>query len=71
MKEVSPILKTRHEFKEKIRQIFEKRNDWLVGLLQLRMWLHEAQKYFPNSQKTIIRWLDEILPTLIIEQPVG
>jgi hypothetical protein len=25
------------------------------------MWLSEAQKYFPNSQKTIIRWLDEII----------
>ena len=60
-KEVSPKLKTMHELKEKIRQIFEEKNDWLVGLLKLGMWLSEAQKYFPNSQKTIIRWLDEII----------
>jgi transposase len=25
------------------------------------MWLDEAKKYFPKSQKTIIRWLDEII----------
>ena len=61
LKEVSPKLKTMHELKEKIRQIFEEKNDWLVGLLKLGMWLSEAQKYFPNSQKTIIRWLDEII----------
>lgn len=61
VKEVSPFLKRMHEFKEKIRQIFEETNDWLVGLWQLGRWLDEAQKYFPNSQKTIIRWLDEII----------
>jgi len=61
VKEVSPTLKTMHELKEKIRQIFEEANDWLVGLLKLGSWLSEAQKYFPNSQKTIITWLDEII----------
>jgi transposase len=57
VKEVSPTLKMMHEFKEKISQIFEEKNDWLVGLWKLGMWLDEAQKYFPNSQKTVIRWL--------------
>ena len=61
VKEVSPTLKSMHEFKEKIRQIFEETNDWLGGLWELGRWLDEAQKYFPNSQKTIIRWLDEII----------
>ncbi len=50
-----------HELKEKIRQTFEEKNDWLVGLLKLEIWLSEGQKYFPNSQKTIIKWLDEII----------
>ena len=59
VKEVSPTLKSMHEFKEKIRQIFEKKNDGLGGLWQLGMWLDEAKKYFPKSQKTIIRWLTD------------
>ncbi|MEG4349468.1 transposase [Microcoleus sp. LAD1_D3] len=50
-----------HELKEKIRQLFEEENDWLVGLLKLDIWLSEGQKYFPNSQKKIIKWLDEII----------
>ena len=50
-----------HELKEKIRQTFEEKNDWLVGLLKLEIWLSEAQKYFQNSQKTIIRWRGEII----------
>ena len=61
VKEVSPLLKKMHEFKEKIRQIFEETNDWLVGLWQLGKWLDEVQNYFPNSHKTMIRWLDEII----------
>jgi transposase len=61
VKEVAPTLKTLQELKEKIRQFFEEANGWLVGVLKLGMWLSEAQKYFPNSQKTIIRWLEEII----------
>lgn len=61
VKEVSPTLKTMNGLKEKIRQFFEEANDWLVGLWKLGRWLSQAQKYFPNSQKTIIRWLDEII----------
>jgi transposase len=34
VKEVSPTLKTLQELKEKIRQVFEEANDWLVGLLK-------------------------------------
>jgi len=61
VKEVSPTLKTMHELKEKIRQIFDETNDWLGGLFKLGTWLSEAQNYFPKSQNTIIRWLDEII----------
>ena len=61
MKEVSDKLKKMHELKEDIRSIFEETNYWLTGLFKLGIWLASAKKYFPNSQKTIIRWLDEII----------
>ena len=61
VKEVSPTLKLMHELKEKIRVIFDETNDWLAGLFQLGMWLSKARKHFPVSQKTIIRWIDEII----------
>jgi transposase len=61
VKEVSSSLKRMHELKEEIRKIFEQTNNWLTGLFKLGIWLASAKKYFPNSQKTIIRWLDEII----------
>ena len=61
VKDVSSTLKIMHELKEEIRIIFEQANNWLVGLCQLGRWLSEAKKYFPGSQNTIIRWLDEII----------
>uniref|UniRef100_UPI0039C7037D ISL3 family transposase n=1 Tax=Calothrix sp. CCY 0018 TaxID=3103864 RepID=UPI0039C7037D len=61
VKKVSPILKIMHELKEKIRIIFNETNDWLIGLFKMGIWLLRAKKYFPVSQKTIIRWLDEII----------
>jgi transposase len=61
VKEVSPKLKIRHELKEEIRNFFEQSDNWLTGLLKLGIWLASAKKYFPDSQKTIIRWLDEII----------
>ncbi len=61
LKDVSPTLKTMHTLKEEIRRIFEQANNWLVGLWKLGRWLSGAEKYFPDSQNTIIRWLDEII----------
>lgn len=61
VKDVSPTLKLMHELKEKLRKIFEQTNNWLVGLFKLGRWLSGAKKYFPDSQNTIIRWLDEII----------
>ncbi|MEM9927138.1 MAG: transposase [Cyanobacteria bacterium P01_D01_bin.50] len=61
VKKVSSTLKFMHELKEKIRVIFNEIYDWLEGLFQLGMWLAKAKKYFPVSQKTIIRWLDEVI----------
>jgi transposase len=58
---VSQSLKIMHQLKEKFREIFEKPQQWSEGLLELGEWLSTAQKYFTNSQSTIIRWLDEIL----------
>jgi len=61
VEEVSHTLKVMHQLKEEIRQIFSQTEHWLAGLFQLGRWLSEAKKYFPNSQNTIIRWLDEII----------
>lgn len=61
VKNVSPTLKIMHQLKEKFRNIFEKVERWNDGLMELGGWLSTAQKYFVNSQSTIVRWLDEIL----------
>ncbi|HBB30906.1 MAG TPA: ISL3 family transposase, partial [Cyanobacteria bacterium UBA9273] len=61
VKKVSHELKIMHQLKEEIRNIYEQTDNWLTGLLKLGIWLASAKKYFPNSQNTIIRWLDEII----------
>ena len=61
VEDVSHTLKSMHQLKEEIRQIFSETEHWVAGLFQLGKWLSEAKKYFPNSQNTIIRWLDEIV----------
>jgi transposase len=61
VKGVSENLKVMHQLKEKFREIFEKPQQWAEALLELGEWLSTAQKYFVNSQSTIVRWLDEIL----------
>ena len=32
-----------------------------MGILELENWLSKAQKYFPDSYRKIVPWLDEIL----------
>lgn len=61
VKTVCPTLKIMPELKEDFRQVFEKTTNWLKALFKLGQWHKKAQKYFPNSGKTIIRWLDEII----------
>jgi transposase len=61
VKNASSTLKVMHKLKEKFREIFEKVERWADGLIELGGWLAKAQKYFVNSQSTIVRWLDEIL----------
>jgi transposase len=61
VKDVSPILKEMHEFKEKIRKIFNHTKDWYSATFKLGIWLSKAKKYFPNSNNTIIRWFSEIV----------
>ncbi|WP_392483105.1 ISL3 family transposase [Nostoc sp. C110] len=61
VKEASSILKVMHEFKEKIRTIFNKTNNWYTAVFKLGIWLSKAKQYFPNSNNTIIRWFDEII----------
>ncbi len=61
VKEVSNNLRKMHELKEEMKNISEQNNNWLTGLFNLGIWLASAKKYFPDSQNTIIRWLDEII----------
>lgn len=61
VKDISPILKEMHEFKEKIRKIFNNTKDWYSATFKLGIWLSKAKKYFPNSNNTIIRWFSEIV----------
>jgi transposase len=61
VRNASPTLKIMHQLKEKFRKIFEQVERWADGLIELGGWLSTAQKYFVNSQSTIVRWLDEIL----------
>jgi transposase len=61
VKEVCPILAKMHELKEKFREIFEQKQSGLSGLLKISDWLTEAVIYYPDSKKTIVRWLEEII----------
>ncbi|MBN3907332.1 MAG: ISL3 family transposase [Nostoc sp. NMS1] len=61
VKKVSSILKVMHEFKEKIRTIFNKTNNWYTEVFKLGIGTSIAKQYFPNSNNTVIRWFDEII----------
>jgi transposase len=50
-----------HQLKENFRKIFNQSKNWWMGICKLGKWLSKAQKYFPDSYRTIVRWLDEIL----------
>ena len=41
--------------------IFKKKHDWLSGLFSLGKWLNSVAQYFTSSQKTIRRWLAELI----------
>jgi len=71
VKEVSNKLKRMHELKEEIRNSFEQTDNWLTGLFKLGIWLASAKKYFPHSQNTIIRWIDEIIADFDNRTPSG
>ncbi len=61
VKSVCPTLGKMHELKEKFRNILEQKQNSLTGLLKISDWLKEAGEYYPNSKKTIIRWIGEII----------
>ncbi len=61
VKTVCPTLGKMHEFKEKFRDILEQEIDGLTGLLKISDWLKEAGEYYPQSKKTIVRWIGEII----------
>ncbi|OWY68795.1 hypothetical protein B7486_24030 [cyanobacterium TDX16] len=61
VKNILPILKVMAELKEQVIKVFEHTNDWYTGVFKLGLWLAEAQKYFPKSHNTVIRWFDKII----------
>jgi transposase len=61
VKSVCPILERMHDFQEKFWEIFEQKQNGLTALLQISDWLKEAQAYYPESKKTIVRWIGEII----------
>ena len=61
VKKVCPTLGKMHELKEKFRDIFENSQDGITGLLKISDWLKEAATYYPESKKTIVRWIGEII----------
>ncbi len=61
VKTVCPIFGKMHEFKEKFRDILEQEIDGLTGLLKINDWLKGAGEYYPQSKKTIVRWIGEII----------
>ncbi len=50
-----------HELKEKFRDIYEQEQSEITGLLRISDWLKEAATYYPDSKKTIMRWIGEII----------
>ena len=58
---VVPDLARKHQLKEQFRNVFEKNQDWVEGLLALSDWLKDANSDFPKSCGTIKRWIGEII----------
>jgi transposase len=58
---IAPELIKMYEEKESWRDIFESEITGEEALDKIAEWMKSGQKYFPESCKTIRRWLDEIL----------
>jgi transposase len=58
---IIPELSAMHKLKESFRKIFELKQCWADGLVELCGWCKEAQLKFPDSCGTIRRWMGEII----------
>ena len=58
VKKVSPTLGKMHQLKEELRMIEKSSIDWLAALFELGNWFVSARQYYPESQKTMLRWFD-------------
>jgi transposase len=58
---IIPELAAMHKLKESFRKIFESKQGWSDGLVELCSWCKEAQLKFPDSCGTIRRWMGEII----------
>jgi transposase len=61
VKEVCPTLAKMHQLKEEFREIFQQQQNGLSGLIKISDCLKEAVTYYPESKKTIVRWIGEII----------
>ena len=60
-KNASPLIEIMHNLKEEFGQIFDESESLGEGTLLLIDWLKKAEKYYPQSVKTIKRWFVEIV----------
>jgi transposase len=61
LQKAAPELGQMYRNKEAIRDIFESQITSDEAFLKLLEWTEAAYKFFPNSCRTISRWIDEIL----------
>lgn len=61
VRKVAPELGKMYDQKEAIREIFEKPIDRDEALDEFLDWTEKSYRYFPESCRTISRWIDEIL----------
>ena len=61
IKKEIPKLGRMQELKEEFREVFERHQNWIEGLLALADWLKKAAEYYVESCGTIRRWIGEII----------
>lgn len=61
IKKVAPELGEMYQIKEALRDLFDSHISSDEAFYKFLEWTENAYKYFPQSCKTISRWIDEIL----------
>ena len=61
IKKMFPVLKEMHELKEEFREIYEKSENAIDGILALQEWWEKSSTVFSRSCQTIQKWFGEII----------